>query len=269
MVIDFHTHIFPDKIAKKAVASLEDNIYQISGTKEYAFLDGTLSDIKASMQKNDITYSVIMPIATKTTQAPSINAFAASINGKDNIISFGSVHPLQEDYEEELSKIKELGLKGIKLHPEYQGFFIDSPESLKILKKAEELGLLVMLHTGEDKGIAPPVHCPPERLRNALNHLSGNNIIAAHMGGYNRWEEVLEYLCDTPIYLDTSYSVGRMSDELALEIFSKHGTDKILFGSDSPWQDQGDTVKALKKLGLDKDTENNILYNNGAKLLQL
>ncbi len=269
MVIDFHTHTFPDKIAEKAINVLENNIYEISGTKEYAVLNGTLADLKASMKKNDITYSVIMPIATKEKQTKTINTFAAEITGKDNIISFGSIHPNQEDWEEHLVKIKELGLKGIKLHPEYQGFFIDSPESIRVLKKAEELGLIVMLHAGVDKGIAPPVHCTPRRLRNALNYVSGDKIIAAHMGGYRMWDDVLKYLCGTPVYLDTSYSVGRMPDELALEIFSKHGADKILFGSDSPWQDQGDVVRSVKKLGLDKDVENNILYNNGAKLLEL
>ena len=269
MVIDFHTHIFPDKIAEKAIKVLENNIHEINGTEEYAVLNGTLDDIKNSMKKNDITYSVIMPIATKMSQTHTINEFAASITGKDNIISFGSIHPEQENYEEQLIHIKSLGLKGIKLHPEYQGFFIDSPESIRILKKAEELDLIVMLHAGIDKGIAPPVHCPPQRLRNALNYVSGNKIIAAHMGGYRMWDDVLKYLCGTPIYLDTSYSVGRMSDELTLEIFKKHGTDKILFGSDSPWQDQGETVRAVKKLGLDKNIEDNILYNNGAKLLNL
>lgn len=269
MVIDFHTHIFPDKIAERAIRTLEENLLLASGDPDKAFLNGTLGDLISSMNKNDISYSVVMPIATSTKQAESINRFATEITGKNNIISFGSVHPLQEDYLEYLKKIKESGLLGIKLHPEYQGFYIDSPESIKVLTKAQELGLLVMLHTGEDRGIKPPVHCTPKMLKNALNYISGENIIAAHMGGYNMWEEVYDNLCKTPIYLDTSYSVGIMNDELAKAIIKKHGDDKILFGTDSPWQDQGDAVKALKNLNLDAETEDKIFYKNAQNLLGL
>ena len=269
MIIDFHTHIFPDKIAEKAIKTLEENLLLTSGNPDKAFLNGTLGDLISSMNKNDISYSVVMPIATSTKQAESINRFATEITGKNNIISFGSVHPLQGDCLEYLKKIKESGLLGIKLHPEYQGFYIDSPESIKILTEAQNLGLLVMLHTGEDRGIKPPVHCTPKMLKNALNYICGENIIAAHMGGYNMWEEVYDNLCKTPIYLDTSYSVGIMDDELAKAIIKKHGDDKILFGTDSPWQDQGDAVKALKNLNLDAETEDKIFYKNAQNLLGL
>lgn len=269
MVIDFHTHIFPDKIAEKAIKTLEENLLLASGNPDKAYLDGTLGDLISSMTRNDISYSVVMPIATSTKQAESINRFASEITGKNNIISFGSVHPLQEDWADYLKKIKDMGLLGIKLHPEYQGFYIDSPESIKVLTKAQELGLLVMLHTGEDRGIKPPVHCTPKMLKNALNYVSGENIIAAHMGGYNMWEDVYKYLCKTPIYFDTSFSVGIMDDDLAKAIITSHGEDKILFATDSPWQDQGDVVKALKNLSLGKETEDKIFHKNAQKLLNL
>ncbi len=269
MIIDFHTHIFPEKVVDKAIKILEDNIFKISHVVEKANLDGRLESLKASMQRYNITYSVVMPIATNPSQTVSINTFAQQINGKDNIISFGSVHPHDDECLLHLEKIKEMGLKGIKLHPEYQNFYIDSPESLKVLKKAGELGLYVMLHAGEDKGIEPPVHCMPKNLRNALNYVSGENIIAAHMGGYNVWEDVIKYLSDTPIYFDTSYSVGVMSEDIAREVIQKHSPDKILFATDSPWQNQGYVVESLKKLNLGEDAERKIFYENGAKILGL
>lgn len=269
MIIDFHTHVFPDKLANRAIKVLEDNILRVSKRVEKAKLDGRLQSLKDSMKKNNITASVVMPIATNPAQTETINAFAAQINETDNVYSFGSVHPSDERACEHLEKIKELGLKGIKLHPEYQGFYIDSDESLEVLKKAEELGLYVMLHAGADIGMEPPVHCEPQRLKNVLNYVSGKNIIAAHMGGYMRWEKVIEHLIDTPIYFDTSYSVGQMDDALAKEIILGHGADKILFGSDSPWMDQGYVAEKIKGFNLGEEIEKKIFWENGAKILNI
>lgn len=269
MIIDFHTHIFPDKIAKRAIASLEKSLLEVSNLDKKAATDGTLAGIKKSMLENNIDYSVIMPIATSPKQTPSINSFAREISGKDGVISFGSVHPLEEDALGVLEQLKKDGFIGIKLHPEYQSFYIDSQESLRILKKAEELGLYVMLHTGKDAGILPPVHCMPERLKNVLNYVDGGNIIAAHMGGYLVWEDVYKHLAGTNIFLDTSYSVGMIDDELAEKIIKKHGTKKILFGSDSPWQVQVDAVRALENLDLSDEEKQDIFFNNGAKILKI
>ncbi|MBQ3038643.1 MAG: amidohydrolase [Clostridia bacterium] len=269
MIIDIHTHIFPDKLAERAIKVLEDNILKVSKREEKAKLDGKLQSLMDSMKKNDITVSAVMPIATNPSQTDTINAFASEINGKGNVYSFGSVHPNDEKACEHLEKIKELGLKGIKLHPEYQSFYIDSKESLRVLEKAEELGLYVMLHAGADIGMAPPVHCEPEQLKNALNYVSGKNIIAAHMGGYMRWEKVLKYLVDTPIYFDTSYSVGQMDDELAKEIIKAHGADKILFGSDSPWMDQGYVAEKIREFNLGEEAQRKIFWENGAKIFDI
>lgn len=271
MVIDFHTHIFPDKIAERTIKALEQNILDIQGVSSYAYLDGTLSGLKKSMKINNIDYSVVMPIATKVTQSTTINNFAQSINGKDNIFSFGSVHPLQSNAMEELERVKELGLLGIKLHPEYQNFYIDSDESMRVLKKAEQLGLFVVLHTGKDIGIKPPVHCSPDRLRIAVEKLGkgGANIIAAHMGGWREWDMVYDYLAGSEVMLDTSYSIPMMGQDLFEKIFAKHGADKILFGTDSPWQSQGESVENIKKLGLSDIDCNKILSGNAVNLLGL
>lgn len=271
MLIDFHTHAFPEKIAERAITSLENNLLEFTGdeTRSRANYGGTLNGLRESMKKYGVDISVVLPIATTVTQSQSINSFAAEINGKDGIISFGSVHPMQENAEEELIKIKELGLKGIKLHPEYQGFYINSPESLRILKKAEELGLYVVLHTGRDLGMPEPVHCPPQLLRNALNYVSGKNIIAAHMGGYLLWEDVLKYLVGTDIIFDTSFCLGEMPKDISREIISKHGAEKIVFGSDSPWATPGMISEALNSLDLTKEEYDRITYKNACEILKL
>lgn len=270
MVIDFHTHIFPEKIAKRAIQSLEDNMLRANGKREYAYLDGTVSGLLASMEEQKIDMSVIMPIATTVKQAPSINAFAKEINSNyKNLISFGSVNPHQSDWEQVLEGLAENGFLGIKLHPEYQEFYICSDESIRIINKCEELGLLVLLHTGEDKGVLPPRHCTPKMLAQLLNYTDGHNVIAAHMGGLFRWEEVCEYLLTSPYYFDTSYSLGHMSRETAEKIITAHGADKILYGSDSPWEEQAKNAKILKELNLSDEDKDKILYKNALRLLKI
>ena len=122
MVIDFHTHAFPEKIAAKTLAVLLKNVQTVEGIDHDAFTDGTMAGIKKSMAESGVDYSLVLPIATTVAQSTSINRFAKENTGKDGIISFGSLHPIQEDWEAVLEEIKDMGLLGIKLHPEYQQF---------------------------------------------------------------------------------------------------------------------------------------------------
>lgn len=267
MTIDFHTHIFPDKIAARTIDALESNTERVEGVRARAVTDGTQGGLKRSMQENDIDISVVMPIATKVTQSETINNFAASINGKDGIYSFGSVHPLQENCESELERIKSLGLKGIKLHPEYQQVYVDSRECVRVVKKCMELGLLVMFHAGRDIGMEPPVHCEPERLRRVIDETGADNIIAAHMGGWRMWDEVEKCLAGQKIYFDTSYSLGQMSAEQAERIIKTHGADRILYGTDSPWEKQGVCRGYINELNISESEKELILYKNGRRLL--
>ncbi|HKL98568.1 MAG TPA: amidohydrolase family protein, partial [Mobilitalea sp.] len=142
MIIDFHAHIFPDRIAKKTIEFLE--------TKGHikAFTDGTLEGLKRSMKENNIDRSVVLPVVTRPEQFESVNTYAAEITGREGIISFGGIHPDTEDYKDKLLRIKELGLIGIKLHPDYQKTFIDDPKMIRIIDYATELGLIVIIHAG-------------------------------------------------------------------------------------------------------------------------
>lgn len=269
MVIDFHTHIFPDKIATRTLEALIANVLEVEGIEHKSHTNGMLSGIKDSMSENGVDMSVVLPIATTVRQSTSINSFAAEINGKDNIFSFGSVHPMQEDWEAVLEHIKELGLLGIKLHPEYQQFFIDSPDGIKILKKCEELGLYVILHAGRDIGIRPPVHCEPRQLSNALQYVSGKNIIAAHMGGWRMWDDVEKYLVGTDVIFDTAYSVFEMDSEQLVRIIKNHGSEKIVFGTDSPWEKPSETIAKINSLPLTDTEKDNIFCQNAKNILNL
>lgn len=267
MLIDFHSHIFPDRIAAGALKSLSDSIVKYQGERYPHYTDGTLSGIRASMKDNSVDISVILPIATKPSQTKTINEFAKSIRS-DDIISFGSLHPEQDDWEAVLENLAEEGFKGIKLHPEYQSFFVDSQRSIEILKKAEELGLYTVLHAGFDYGMPPPAHCQPDRLKNVLGEVSGKFIIAAHLGAFVNWDEVEKHLVGTPVNFDTAFISKFISPEQCKRIIKNHGADKILFGSDSPWQEPKKEYDFLLSLGLSKEEEDKIFYKNALKILE-
>ena len=270
MLIDFHTHVFPEKIAAKAIAKLEEGIVRTQGAAVLtANTDGTLSGLINSMDKNGVHLSVVMPIATTPTQHRTINNFAAEITDNKRIISFGSLHPMQEDWAQTLCYIAEEGFKGIKLHPEFQDFYVDEPVIMDIVKKAAELNLLVLFHSGADLGYHPPVHCTPERLLRVIDKCGGENIIAAHLGGFMMWNDVKKYLAGTPIMMDTSMISGYLDKDLFCEIAAVHGADKLLFGSDSPWQTPAQALDFLMKSGLPEDELEMIKYKNAERILKL
>lgn len=265
MIIDFHTHIFPDNIAEKTIQFLEKE-----GNIK-AFTNGTLYGLKKSMKDNNIDISVVLPVVTKPSQFDTVNCFAAAITDKEGIISFGGIHPDTEDYEQKLMKIKELGLKGIKLHPDYQKTYIDDPRMINIIRRATQLELIVIIHAGLDIGLPDPIHCPPVRTVNMLNQIANDNakIVLAHMGGFDMWDDVEKYLAGRSVWLDTSYCLGMIQDEQFIRIIKNHGADHILFATDSPWGGQKETVEHIKHLGLTNDELENIYHKNAERLLGL
>ena len=266
MLIDFHTHTFPDKIAKNAIAGLEAR----SGLT--ACTDGTLHGLKSSMEKNQVDLSVILPVATTVSQVSSINYHAAENNThlkETGILSFGAMHPEDPDYRKNLRWLKQQGFSGIKLHPDYQGHFFDDPLYLHILEEAESLGLYTVVHAGIDIGFPDCVHCSPSRIATVLQTLHPTHLILAHTGGWKQWDEVEDLLSDPDLYFDLSFSFGYISDECFLRILNAHGYQHFLFGTDSPWSDPGETLAHLKGLHLPQEALLHICYKNALSLLGL
>ena len=267
MIIDFHTHIFPEKIAPRAIEALVDGIRRVEGVEMSPYTDATYDGLIKSMDENGIDMSIAMPIVTNPEKPEGINNYAETVRN-NRVLSFGSVHPMQKNAPDAVRELKKRGFIGIKMHPEFQYCYIDSPESIAVLKAAEEENMLVMLHAGADIGMPPPVHCPPERLKNALNYVEGSNIIAAHLGGWRQWEDVYNLLAGTPIYMDTAVINGYIDNDLCRAIIKKHGADKILFGSDSPWETPAHTLEFLRTLNLGAEAEEKIIYKNAKTLLE-
>lgn len=261
MLIDFHTHCFPQKIAQKAVEKLSF----VSGGLKYN-TDGTLDDLKRSMNEGEVDISVVLNIATNATQQKNVNDFAALINNQKDIFAFGSVFPDSEDVLEELERIKDLGLKGVKLHPDYQRFFVDDDKMKPIYKKISQLGLITVFHAGHDYGFPPPYGATPERLEKAIGWFE-SPVITAHWGGVGCYEQVVERLCGRDVYFDTSFGYGQMPKYYAQKILEKHGADRILFGTDTPWHTPEMEKSLISSLEIGFDDMEKITHKNAKKLL--
>lgn len=280
MIIDIHTHTFPDKLAATTIPKLE----VMSHTR--AYIDGTNGGLKASMDKAGVDYSVVLPVATNPKQVLHVNDSSARINehfDETCIFSFGCIHPDYADYRAELARVKELGLKGIKLHPVYQDVDFDDIRTLRILDRAAELGLIVITHAGLDVGFPGRVRVTPAMVLHAVKEIGPLTLILAHMGGWRNWDEAEQLLADAPVYLDTSYSLGSLnalddgyykpedlpmlSQEQFLRMVHSFGPQRFLFGTDSPWGDQAESVERIRSLPLTQEEKDGILGGNAQKLL--
>lgn len=279
MIIDFHTHTYPEKIAARTVELLAGR----SGTVPHS--DGTLEGLEENMQQRHVDMSVVLPVATSPKQYKRINEVAQVENEmfKDtHVWSFGGIHPENDNYKEILRDISDKGLKGIKLHPDYQGTFFNDIRYKRIISYASELGLIVVTHAGQDIGLPDIVHCTPAMAEEVLDDVKPDKLVLAHMGGWQMWQDVLDRLCGRNVYLDTAFSYGQiqykegvdhrwklMDSDMFRAIINKHGADKILFGTDSPWSDQSESIADIDGLGLAEDEKRKIMGENAAGLLNL
>jgi len=282
MIIDMHTHIFPEKISKDVIEKLS----RVSRTP--AFTDGTLSGLKKSMDAAQINFSVILPVATNTKQVEKINSSAAALNEKnfgDGIISFGCIHPDFTNYREELRRVKNYGLKGIKIHPVYQDTNIDDIKFLRIIDCAAANDLIVVTHAGLDIGFPGVVRCSPQMIKKVLDEVGAFKFVAAHMGGWKNWLEVLEILGGTKIFIDTAFSTGEIiprsdfhwaKEDLKLldaaqfmNFVKTFGAERILFGTDSPWTSPKPSIEFIKNLPLADVDKEKILGLNAQHLLKI
>ncbi len=286
-IIDFHAHTFPEAIAARAVAQLS------AASQTKAFTDGTETGLRASMRQAGIALSVILPVATHPRQVVKVNDASLRINeqtANTGLMSFGCMHPDFEDWHAELGRIRAAGIRGIKLHPIYQGVDFDDPRCLRILGRAAELGLCVLIHAGLDVGLPGAVHASPRMILHALREVGPMTLILAHMGGWRCWDEVLDLLPATGAYIDTSFSLGRMTPngdgwyenktapqcDAALQMLDAErfmalvrafGVCRVLFGSDSPWADQAEALKAFRELPLSEEEQALILRDNALQLI--
>lgn len=260
---DAHMHCFPAKLAGRAL----ENMSKTANTPYHT--DGTIENTQMLMQKWSVDKGLFLHIATRPGQMQNVNNFAASLQN-EHIFCFGSVHPLDENVDHELERIKALGLHGVKLHFDYQKLMIDDSVMDKIYPRLIELDLPLTIHAGWDPYSPEQVHAPVASIAKIADRYPDLKLICAHLGGMKRYEEVLELLAGRPnLYFDTAMCAKYCPMELFQAITAKHPISQILFGSDCPWDTCENEIAYIKKSGLSMMDQEQVFYDNLARLLKI
>jgi len=258
--IDIHTHAFPDDLAERAIRQLEANAdWEAVG-------DGTVSGLVKSMDAADIDVSAICTIATRPDQEKGIFKWCRKIRS-DRIEPLPSVHPRTAKADKWIRRFAGEGFGGIKLHPMFQDFAADDSQIDVILGAAAECGIFVTMHCGRDVSFPDDDRASPERLRRLIDRKGDLKLLCTHLGGWLVWDDVEKHVLGTDVYLETSFCLKFMGLDRCADLIRRHGTDRVLFGTDWPWSDQKEELALLGRLGLSKDEKKAILWSNAAKLL--
>lgn len=260
MVIDFHTHIFPPKLAPRALAVVGR---QADITP---FTDGTAADLIRSANDAGIARCVTLPVATQPAQVPAINAFARSVAQEwPQLIAFGALHPFG-DWRPVIDELVAAGFRGVKLHPDYQQFEPHQPQFRALYRALADASLIVLLHAGRDVGLPEPVHATPERIAAMLDMAPDLKLVAAHMGGWDMWDEMERHLLGRNCWLDTSYTHELPDDQLTA-LIRAHGAHRVMFGTDSPWTSQSESLARIRGLPLTETERDWVLHRSAEQLL--
>ncbi len=261
-VIDAHCHIYPDKIAERAVLGTSTFYDEPFACK------GTVSDLFVENEKAGVDMSIVQSVATSPKQVRSINEFIAKevADSGGRLLGLGTMHPESEDLEGDISHLRELNLKGVKLHPDIQKFRIDDYRCLKIYELCEKQGLTLLLHAGDKRYD----YSNPNRLLPILKIYRGLTVIGAHFGGWSIWEEACEQLAGQPnLYVDCSSSLPYLSSETAKKIIRSYGANRVLFGTDYPMWSPKKEIELFLKIGLTEEENRKIFSENAQKLFNL
>lgn len=259
-IIDFHAHIYPEKIAAKASRT----IGEFYGAP--IVWHGLVSELLESGSRIGVGRYVVHSTATRAEQVVSINDYIIGEAGKeDKFIAFGTMHPGFTEVEAEIVRIKNAGVRGIKLHPDFQKFEADTPGMDDIYELIAEAGLPVLIHAGDRRFD----FSGPRRIAKVLERHPKLKLVAAHFGGYTEWEEAFELLAGKDLWFDTSSTLWKLPKDEALKMIEKHGAERFLFGSDFPMWDHAGELDRFLSLGLDARANEAILHGNAASLLDL
>ena len=261
-VINSHCHIYPDKIAAKAVKGIRD-FYDL-----HMSLNGTVDDLIEDGNKVGVVHYLIHSVATTPKQVKSINEFISYEVKKhpDLFTGFGTLHPDSDDIEGDVNYLLDLGLKGVKLHPDFQLFALNEERAFKLGEAINDADIPVLIHCGDFRYN----YSNPEQLMPFLERFPDMTVIGAHFAGWSMWEDATKQLAGTPnLYVDLSSSLYALSPETALDLIHAYGADKVLWGTDYPMWDAVSEMEYFNKIDLTEKERSQILYENASKLLKL
>lgn len=261
-IIDCHCHIYPEKIAHKAVESIGKfyNIPMVCG--------GTVSDMIAAEKEAGVTHCIVFSVATKPAQIESINSFIASEVEKSGgfMTGLGTLHPDSTDVLGDIEHLMSLGLKGVKFHPDFQKFAIDEERCLKIYEICDKKGLPVLFHTGDSRYD----YSNPNRVEPILKSFKKLTVIGAHLGGWSIWDKAVDTLCGYDnFYVDCSSALYAISPEKAKEVIRKYGAKRVMFATDYPMWRPKEELERFYAVGLTAEENEQILYKTAVKMYGL
>jgi hypothetical protein len=262
-IFDVHTHAFPDKVAATAIPKLVAGGLWLEAK---ATFDGTIAGLLASMDRAGIERAVVCSVATRPDQVAKITAWSASI-ASERIVPFPSVHPDSPAPEAEVERIAAAGLRGLKFHPEYMRCPLDDPRVIRLARAAARAGLAMLFHAGYDLAYEKDDLANPARVRRLHEAVPDLRMAAAHLGGWECWDQVLREEAGLPIYLETSYTLGRCPPDLLARILAKHPPEFLLFGTDAPWTDQTEELAKFRALPLADDLKRRVLWANALRFV--
>lgn len=254
MIIDCHTHIFPDDVAQRAMDALQQAYDAVPVALP------TVSGLLEHMAQSGVNRSVLCPVATKPAQVKPINDWLLGLN-EPRLLPFGAIHPYLPEMEAKLQRLEQAGIIGLKLQPFFQSFTLDDPRTLALFELIADRFLLLM-HAGDEIFPLPEIQPTPQRLATLLQQFPKLRLIAAHAGGYKLWDEVEAHLAGRRLLFDISYTHERAEPEQLRRIIAQHGYENVLWGSDFPWQSQQQALQGLRALRLPENEEEAILSGN-------
>ena len=261
-VIDAHCHIYPEKIAERAVRGT-DNFYKCQ-----SFCKGTVSDLLIEGEKAGIDHFIVQSVATTPHQVKSINEFIAKSveEYKGLLTGLGTLHPDSEDQRGDVEHLVSLGLQGVKLHPDIQQFAIDDERCLKIYDLCQEKGLPILMHTGDNRYD----YSNPNRLLPVLRKYKDLTVIGAHFGGWSMWDKACDvYKGIENFYVDCSSSLYAISPETAKKVVRTYGAERVLFATDYPMWEPKEELERFMAIGLSDEENEIILSKNVQKLFDI
>jgi predicted TIM-barrel fold metal-dependent hydrolase len=256
MLIDFHTHVFHPKIADKILSQLQCH-YNIQPTGT-----GHVENLIKQLDQAKLDKAVTLTAATAPAQVIPANNWAIELSKNSRLIPFGTLHPDYNNNEIELDRLEKAGIKGLKFHPDFQGYRMDDKKLYNLMEIVSDR-FICLFHVGDS---LPPKENPscPKKLADLCKAFPKPTMIAAHMGGYQHWEYALEYLANTDVYVDTSSVTTFVDDNLLKRLFNTFGWDRIIFGSDYPLFNPGTEIQQLsKRLKLNDSQLEKLLYTAG------
>jgi predicted TIM-barrel fold metal-dependent hydrolase len=264
-IIDFHTHIFPDRIAKQALEMLAED----SGEYQPR-TDGTLRGLLGSMDAAGISASLVANIATRPSQMLPILEFCRQVRSV-RIVPTVSFHPgnAPADVETMLSSAAREGIRGVKLHPMYQEFTIDDRRMFPFYQMVEHFGFFVIFHTGLDIAFPGNLQADVERVKRIAGEFPGLTIVATHVGGWRQWDRAGMLGRLPNVYTETSMTLTELSGDRFVDLLGQFDEDRVLFGSDSPWTDQKEMLELTLILRMPDRGKEKMLHDNAARLLGL